>query len=450
MTEGEVMQTTRSRFAGEGEYPSTPPGVSAGRALENIKLKIPVARLGTNVHKSYGLINFSQLDFDQMVTNFNSNELGFVPYLRYGHARFPKAIDGEPSTARLVSLQQEGPVLFGIFQPDNMEVVQDIEKGNYRYASGEFTRNDRSKRTGIPIGTVLSAVALTNAPFLPDLPEAQILSNSVDNSDFYVLELYQELSNSNEYLSNEIELVEAFSTLLSEFTEENKDMMSGTMNQMMTKEKEKEEMSSGIPDAPRDVTEHVVTPITANAKPEDRSVVLTKDFMNNAEPRADVAAIKEELSAMKNKVDQMCSSMETLSTNIESLSSGVAMLKKEKEELSQQVVATASVVQEFSQSRKEMALSNKAAELLASGIPAKLVDEWHKVAVTDKGETAVKLSNGNDGTYSDFLIQWMEALPAQQRVPAGQVGQNLSANANAPAVNPFFASGVVNNFKGVK
>lgn len=152
-------------------------------------LRIPIARLGAWEHPTYGFVVFTQKDFNDIKKNFETNELGFEPYLRYGHSRYKGASDGEPATAFLSQVQQEGEVLFGHFEAVDPSVVDEVKQGKYRYASAELTRNAHSKRLGKgDIGTVLTAVALTNAPFVPDLPQNQVLSNNPTDEHFFVLD----------------------------------------------------------------------------------------------------------------------------------------------------------------------------------------------------------------------------------------------------------------------
>lgn len=159
-------------------------------AGEKRPLKIPVARLGIWDHPVYGKVVFSQKDFDDIVRNFREDEIGFEPYLRYGHSRYPGAADGEPGTAFAHDLVQESDVLYGIFDPVTDEVVREIQTGQYRYSSAEITRNAQGKKPGRgPIGTVLSAVALTNAPYIPGLPRNQVLSNSPVDTTFFVVDM---------------------------------------------------------------------------------------------------------------------------------------------------------------------------------------------------------------------------------------------------------------------
>lgn len=153
-------------------------------------LKIPVARLGRWAHPKHKVIEFTQTDFDQLKTNFSKMITGFPPYLRYGHSRFPNAVDAEASIGEIKELVQDGNVLYSINEPNNNEVIEEVRGKQYRFASPEIFRNFMDKATGQNVGTTLIALALTNAPFLPDLPENQALSmDCSDLEDYFVLNL---------------------------------------------------------------------------------------------------------------------------------------------------------------------------------------------------------------------------------------------------------------------
>lgn len=174
------------------------------------KVRIPIARIGTFVHQRYGIVDFKQSDFDDMTRNFSSDETGFPPYLRYGHAKYPDAVDAEPKIANLEKLEQDGDILYGVYKPvkGHEDVVKKVEDGEYEFSSAELTRYAISKRDGRPIGTLLTAHALTNAPFVPDLPRNQALSEGAagtPSGGFIYLNLsHQEgapTMNPNEFLS---------------------------------------------------------------------------------------------------------------------------------------------------------------------------------------------------------------------------------------------------------
>jgi len=182
-------------------------------------LKIPIARLGAWEHPAYDYVWFTQKDFEDIKRNFENNEWGFEPYLRYGHARYAGAADGEPATAFLSKIQQEGDVLFGYFKAVDPTVVSEIRDGKYRYASAELTRNAHGKKIGQGrIGTVLTAVSLTNAPFVPNLPQNQVLSNNVSDENFFVLNMRetQEMADQATFMQRLSQAFDGLAQLLSQ------------------------------------------------------------------------------------------------------------------------------------------------------------------------------------------------------------------------------------------
>lgn len=138
-------------------------------------LKIPIARMGKWHHPNYGQVSFNQEDFDAIIQNFEKNARGYEPYLRYGHhEKGPGIHDGEKALGHMVNAYQEGDILWGVFSPNNDQVVEEIRSGQYRYASAELIRNAMDKRTGELIRIFLKGHTLTNAPFVPDLPQNKI------------------------------------------------------------------------------------------------------------------------------------------------------------------------------------------------------------------------------------------------------------------------------------
>ena len=141
-------------------------------AKENNKqfIKAPVARIGVWEHPQYGKVEFSQKDFDDMVANWKNNVAGFEPPLYLGHPED----DGAPAVGFLDKLIQEGETLFGYYEPVDESAFKEVEEGKYRYASAEVYRNATSKQDASPIGTLLTAHALTNEPFLTKLPRVEV------------------------------------------------------------------------------------------------------------------------------------------------------------------------------------------------------------------------------------------------------------------------------------
>lgn len=140
------------------------------------KFKVPVARLGSWPHPVYKQVVFDQEDFDQIQENFKDNVLGFEPPLFLGHPSDSTTQEGAPAEAFLLELVQEDNVLFGIYEVTDEETYVDVKKGKFRYASAEIIRDHVSKRDGKNVGTVLFGHALTNRPFIPDLPRVEAFS----------------------------------------------------------------------------------------------------------------------------------------------------------------------------------------------------------------------------------------------------------------------------------
>ena len=137
-------------------------------------LRVPVAVLGDWKHPEYGDLSFSQQDFDDMMSNWDSNVLGYEPPLYLGHSTDVATFGGQPAIAFQSKLLQEEDVLYGIYEPVNDKVLETTE-GYFRYSSSETLRNAKSKKTGESIGTVLVGMALTNTPFLTGMPRVEVI-----------------------------------------------------------------------------------------------------------------------------------------------------------------------------------------------------------------------------------------------------------------------------------
>lgn len=142
-------------------------------------LRIPIARLGAWHHPQYGVVKFTKDDFNSIVENFKTNVRGYEPPLRYGHnEKGPGIHDGERALGHMVDAYQSNEILWGVFEPNDSSVVEEIEKGQYRYATAEIIRNAVDKFSGKKLGPFLKSHALTNTPFIPNLPR-----NIVESSD---------------------------------------------------------------------------------------------------------------------------------------------------------------------------------------------------------------------------------------------------------------------------
>ena len=141
-------------------------------------LKIPFLRLGQWKHPVYGDVNITQDTFDQIIRNFQNNVLGRPPFIRLGHDKDGKSTFGDaPAEGWVKEVKQEGNILFGMVEPTTGEAADNIRTKRYRFASAEYNPNGVNKETGEYVGALLSAIALTNEPFLTRLPEATLLAD---------------------------------------------------------------------------------------------------------------------------------------------------------------------------------------------------------------------------------------------------------------------------------
>lgn len=145
-------------------------------------LKVPVSYLGSWKHSEYGDVSFTQQDFDDMIRNWEDRVTGYEPPLFLGHPVDLFSQEGAPSYAFLAHLKQEGDVLFGYYEPVEVDMFSVAPnggivvkgKGVYRYSSAEIVRDAKNKADGSEIGTLLVGTALTNRPFIPNLPKPQL------------------------------------------------------------------------------------------------------------------------------------------------------------------------------------------------------------------------------------------------------------------------------------
>lgn len=146
--------------------------VAAQIATEkNFLLKIPVAKVGKWKHPRYGEVKYTSEDLDVILRNFTNNELGFEVPIYFGHSNG----DGKPAEGYLFKLERSDDFLFGYWKVNKL-AYRMVEDERYRYSSAELSPDLTSKKTGDKLGKTLFGMALTNIPFIPNLPKNQALS----------------------------------------------------------------------------------------------------------------------------------------------------------------------------------------------------------------------------------------------------------------------------------
>ena len=162
-------------------------------------VRIPLAVTGKWV-RGPSELTITRQDLEEIVRNFEERQNGEIN-VDYDHAsEMPEVAVGGPipSAGRIVKLDPPAPVargglgppagapsaplpppdrsryiLWGWYEPTERARGL-IRNREYRYISPAIDWTARNKRTGRPQGTTLTSVALTNRPFLEELPEIRL------------------------------------------------------------------------------------------------------------------------------------------------------------------------------------------------------------------------------------------------------------------------------------
>lgn len=165
-----LEQTTTPRFLATLEP-------AAGEAPG--KVRIPLAVTGTWVRGS-NKFSITRDDLESIVRNFRERQNGEIN-VDYDHAsEMPEVAAGGPipSAGRIVGInppEAEGrrTFLWGWFEPTERARAL-VKNREYRYISPAIDWGAKNKRTGKPQGATLTSVALTNRPFLEEMPQIRL------------------------------------------------------------------------------------------------------------------------------------------------------------------------------------------------------------------------------------------------------------------------------------
>ncbi len=140
-------------------------------------MKIPFFRLGCWQHPHYGILEITQRIFDDIILNFEAGAIGRRVFIRLGHDKDSSPVfGGGEAVAWVEEIKQEGELLVAYATPVDEAAGQLIATGRYLYASAEYNDPGTNRENGNLVGALLSAIALTNEPFLTKLPETTLLA----------------------------------------------------------------------------------------------------------------------------------------------------------------------------------------------------------------------------------------------------------------------------------
>lgn len=148
-------------------------------------LKIPAGRLGEWIHPEYGFIEFTQEKFDQAIDNFNAGVLGYEPTLNVGHFVEVQAFGSAPTEGIALEVYQEEDVLYTNYECFNKALFNDVLEKKYRRSSSELVMDYVDRTNGRYVGMTLVGMALTNKPFITDMPTISVFS---DNSSSHLID----------------------------------------------------------------------------------------------------------------------------------------------------------------------------------------------------------------------------------------------------------------------
>ncbi len=143
------------------------------------KVRIPLAVTGTWARGS-SRFSITPQDLESIVRNFRERQNGEIN-VDYDHAsEMPEVAAGGPipSAGRIVGIdppeaQGRRTLLWGWFEPTERARTL-ISNHEYRYISPAIDWGAKNKRTGKPQGATLTSVALTNRPFLEEMPQIRL------------------------------------------------------------------------------------------------------------------------------------------------------------------------------------------------------------------------------------------------------------------------------------
>lgn len=429
-------------------------------------LKLPIARLGSWFHEQYGVIAFSQADFDAIAFNFKTKRRGYEPYaygrkdnldedpfVKVGHnEKGPGIYDDEEAEAHMVDICQEGDVLFGLFEPNNPDIVAKVNRGAYRYTSPEIIRKAKDRDTGRPMGPFLRGLALTNTPSIPHLPRnaviggdilAELLSDDVE-IEFFSLDLSTgDIMSTN---STPAETAAAAAPAATEVAEADKPVTMGVLATVLSELKSIFAPAKPA-ETPAPVAEAKPTEAELAAKAEAEKLAAEKEVAEKlaAEKEAELAAKEEALKASTAELEalrQAAAEREAAEAAEKEAADKAAAEAAEAERLAaEQAEADKARELELEAARKHeefaLMLSDRAAKLVAEGVAPVLADKAvAAIKAVKAGESAVLLSDGAEPVAIEDVI--FELL--SDRKGAVDFTQTGTAEGGAaPAGNPWLS-----------
>jgi hypothetical protein len=453
-------------------------------------LRIPIARLGRWYHPVYKndkgepVVEFNQADFDSMKNAFRNDDRGYEPYLTYGHVKalYDKTTnDGFPIEGYLTKMEQVDDVLYGEFTPTNPKVVELVKDGKYRYASGEFIRGLPSKANGDRVRVFLKGVALTNTPFVPNLPLNAVKHVSEDTNEEYLLMSESiELGDNAVMTENqdkltcptcdqavevgcthnateEVVVVERPENTVPNMVENIEDVkeVKNLLSELVTLAKnfftkpeatEKTEEIVETPSNDSSLTEEAVTQDAPQVINEENNVEDTTPELNQELPVEEVVEVEAPVAVVEDA--PVVEEPTDLDAAKKDLEDKLAALEAEKAALEAEKVALSERVSSYENERlaaiadaKESQLSEQVNGLVSAGLAPAVADRV-KALVSSTSDSVISLSEGDEVSLGDAVLDLVkEILKPENRIELEQVGATAdTATLSDDAGDPWAAT----------
>ncbi len=375
--------------------------------LSNGLVRIPVAQKGKFKHEAYGEVSFTDNDFEEIISNFQEDSLGFEPYVTFGHLVDPKlSVDAELKKGKPKEFEIDGDTLYAVTEPTS-ETLELIKKGEYEYSSGEFIRNYKDKITGENKGTVLLRYALTNSPFIPFKDKKIEVIESKEE------ELSIALSDSNR--------LHSLSNFMIKLSLDSKDLL------------DKKDISMQETEQLETAVESPVSENTPAAADSVAPIAAEAPAVTVPATPAPVAIAAEASSGLDvNKLlqqigDSYKSQFEAFKQASEQT---IVSLKNEVNNLSGRLEQQQTITQAFSNNISQAQKQARQNQLIDQGMPPVLVERLSQIqSALESGSQVIKLSTEagtQDQAVNDSIAQLvMDALYAHP-VEVEQYGQGVS------------------------
>jgi hypothetical protein len=142
-------------------------------------LLVPHFPFGTWEHPWYGEMVFDEAVAKTAIANFELGVCAYDPGLFVGHVN----IGARPAVGFLEKMLIHDNCLWGLYAAVDEKTYMAVKRQQYRYSSMEIDMNYHNPRTRKDYGPTIVGCALTNEPFLTEMPDVRAFSLGREESN---------------------------------------------------------------------------------------------------------------------------------------------------------------------------------------------------------------------------------------------------------------------------